>query len=317
MKKRSLITLTTLLLATASAYAQVDIFIARHTETESGLFNAGRVRSDALFVDTNLGQWNDRGNAGTVGDGTVWHAFARYKMFERDLFNKINQAGQITWTTGLLQKEKNRIIDAIEGGHDVDVYLVLDPEGQFVPGGQTPSVQRSWDWANELGLGYEHTVLIGRIPQTEVPSTAEERNVDGVIEVDSPAMRIHFDLTEHLKNWISEGLLTEQSTIAIGLVQRQAQIADNGQPKFDDPNLYIHSMMVMEVRNAFITTAPGDEPIMGPGFFSDYEVVDGWVDTGNWLGWVYVEFYPWAYVLNVSNFFYFSEAEGWVYVIRP
>lgn len=237
-------------------------------------------------------------------------------MFERDLFSVINAAGQVTWTTGLLQKEKNRIIDAVEGGHDVDVYLVLDPAGSIVRPGQEPSIVDAWDWANELGMGFEHTVYLGRVPQSEVPSTAEERNADGIIEVDSPAMRIVFDLTEPLKSWIDAGLLTSESTIAIGLVQRQAQIAENGQPKFDDPDLYIHSQMVFEVRNAFLTTSPGADPVMGPGVFSDFAMVNGYVDTGDWLGTVYAADYPWVYVFDMSKFVYFADEGGWTYLLK-
>lgn len=295
-------------------YGEAEIFVARHTETDSGPFNAGRVRSNATFDGTQLGQWQDRGNAGTVGDGTVWHAFARYKMFERDLFNKINAAGEITWTTGILQKEKNREIDPVNGGHDVDFYLALDPQGTFVPSGQEPSIATAWDWANEFGMGPEHSVYLGRVLQNETSSTAEERNAEGIIEVNSPAMRIVFNLTDALKGWIDEGLLTEESTIAIGIVQRQAQISENGEPKFDDPNLYIHSQMLFEIKNAYISTSAGSGPQMGPGIFSDYPVANGFVDTADWLGYVYVTHYPWAYVVDLGKYVYFPEAEGWSFI---
>lgn len=312
--KKLILTLTTLAFAALTAHGQTDIFTALHNDTAEGPFNQGRVRANATFDGTILGQWIARGNAGTAGDGTVWSGFSRYKMDERDLFNKINNAGTITWTTGLIQKEKNRTVDPVNGGHDVDVYLVLDPTGRIVPSGQEPSHLTAWDWANELGMGYEHTVYLGRIPQSEPMATDEEKTPELVIPLDSPAMRITFDLTDHLKDWISGGLLTEASTIAVGLVQRQAVITDGaGNPKFDDPNLYIHSQMVFEVGNAHLATSAGGME-KGPPPFDAYDLVDGYVDTGDWLGLVYVEQAPWAYVVDLASWVYVSDTSGWVYI---
>lgn len=312
--KKHILALLSIGAALIPLQGQEQLFVARHAENESGPFNAGRVRSNATFDGTQLGQWENRGNAGIVGDGTIWHGFTRYKMNERDLLNAITEAGEITWTTGLLQKEKNRAIDPINGGHDVDVYLILDPAGTVVPSGQTPSINDAWDWANEFGMGYANSVYLGRVLQSEPSSTEEERNSEGIIEVDSPAMRIVFDLTQPLKTWINDGLLTADSTIAIGLVQRAAQISENGAPKFDDPNLYIHSQMVFEVKNAFIKTAAGSAPEMGPGVFAEYEMVDGYIDTGDWLGMVYAADYPWTYVFDLGKHVYFTGNDGWTYV---
>ena len=298
---------------TLGTHAQTEIFTALHNETLSGPYNQGRVRINATFDGTTLGQWIARGNAGTPGDGTVWHGFTRYKMDERGLFNAVSNAGSITWTTGLIQKEKNRSVDPVNGGHDVDVYLVLDPTGQIVPSGQEPGYLTAWDWANEFGWGYENTIYLGRIQQSEPMATEEEKTAENQIAVDSPAMRITFDLTDHLKGWIQQGLLTADSTIGVGLVQRQAVISDGaGNPKFDDPNLYIHSQMVFEVGNAYIATSAG--AAKGPPPFDDYDLVQGYVDTGSWMGWAYVEQAPWAWLVNLSKWTYVNDKSGWVYI---
>jgi hypothetical protein len=147
-------------------------------------------------------------------------------------------------------------------------------------------------------------------------ATDEEKTVDGVIEVDSPAMRITFDLTAPLKDWTQQGLLTVDSTIAIGLVQRQADVVDDqGNPRFDDPNLYIHSQMVFEVNNAFLSTGAGGTA-KGPGVFAEYDLIDGYVNTGDWMGWVEVTYYPWCHVLGIDNWVYAGEPEGWFYVLK-
>jgi hypothetical protein len=316
-KKTRTFTLAAFALSAAALQAQTsEIFTASHNETNDGPFNQGRVHINADFNGTILGQWLPRGNAGTSGTGSVWHGFSRYKMFQRDLFNKIDAADSITRTTGLVQKEKNRAIDAVNGGHDVDVYLVLDPAGGVVPSGSEPTHATAWDWANELGMGYENTVYLGRVLQSEPMATAEEKTAEDTIPVDSPAMRISFDLTPTLKDWIQQGLLTSESTIAVGLVQRQADIADDqGNPRVDDPNLYIHSQMVFEVSNAFLATSTGGSGTpKGPGVFADYDLTDGWVNTGEWLGLVEVSNYPWAYILDLAKYVWFPEASDWVFV---
>lgn len=311
--KKTILTLITLTGAVLSGHAQTDIFVARHEATLDGIYNSGRVRLNATFDGTDFGQWTPRGNTGTTGDGRVWSGFSRYKMDERDLFNKINSAGQITWTTGLIQKEKNRTIEPESGGHDSDVYLILDPTGRVVPSGQEPSHLTAWDWANQFGWGYDHTVYLGRILQTEPMATEAEKTAENQIPVDSPAMRITFDVTDHLKNWIQEGLLTANSTIAVGLVQLQAVISDGeGNPKFDDPNLYIHSQMVFEVGNAYIQTSAGAPK--GPAPFDDYDLVQGYVDTGAWMGWVYVAQAPWVWVVDLNKWAYVNDKSGWVYI---
>lgn len=316
--KKTLFTLACASLAALCAQGQdAEIFTAKHDLTDDGPYNQGRVRISATFDSTALGQWNDGGNAGTPGDGTVFHGFARYKLGQRDLFSKIDAAGSITWTTGLRAKEKNRTIDPVGGGHDVDVYLALDPTGNIVPPNTEPNHTNAWDWANEFGSGFANTVYLGRVPQSATMATDEEKNAEGAIPVDSTAMNISFDLTTPIKEWIAQGLLTADSTIAIGLVQRQAQIVDEqGNPKFDDPNLYVHSQMVFEVANAFITTSAGTSTPKGPGIFGEYDLINGYVNTGDWLGWVEVTNYPYCWVTNLDKYVFVTDPAGWVFVAK-
>ena len=52
----------------------------------------------------------------------------------------------------------------------------------------------------------------------------------------------------------------------------------------------------------------------GPGIFSEYDLVEGYVDTGSWMGWVYVGQYPWCYLVDLSKYVFVSESAGWVYI---
>lgn len=55
----------------------------------------------------------------------------------------------------------------------------------------------------------------------------------------------------------------------------------------------------------------GGEPTTGPGVFADFDLdPNGWVDTGAWMGPVYVEHYPWVYVFHTQSWFYAGESEG-------
>lgn len=321
MKLKNTLLLCLLGAPLAVSAAHIERFPARYQEVTR---HEGRVWISADFTSTNQTQWNVRGNAGVTGDGRVVQSFARFKLDDRNLFAAITGADQVTINTGLVQKEKNRTVDPVDGGHDVDVYLALDPNGQFVPPGEMPSVETAFDWDNQFGWGYEHTVYLGRVLQSHTPAPASALNENDQIPVDSEWMDISFDITGALRAWADQGLLTEQSTVAVGFVQRAAEVVDDqGNPRFDDPNLYIHSQMLFEIGNAFIATITGLGPAMGPGAFADYPLgEDGWLfagdpDTGAaWLGWVFVDLYPWTYSQSLNRFLYVTEPAGWVYIPR-
>jgi beta-glucanase (GH16 family) len=53
------------------------------------------------------------------------------------------------------------------------------------------------------------------------------------------------------------------------------------------------------------------------GIFDDYPQVDGWVDTGDFLGNVFVEEYPWVYLESRASWFYspdLTSEGGWLYL---
>jgi hypothetical protein len=64
-----------------------------------------------------------------------------------------------------------------------------------------------------------------------------------------------------------------------------------------------------------LTLEFGDAVAKGPGVFSDYDLVDGWVDTGDWMGWVNVDNYPWSYVLDLGVYVY-AGGDAWFYVAK-
>lgn len=88
---------------------------------------------------------------------------------------------------------------------------------------------------------------------------------------------------------------------------------EDGWPFQEDEN-HTYSVSVADIRiEATISGEP--EPT-----WAGYPIVDGWVDTGDWLGWLYVDFDPWIYSHTLKNFMFFPDepdANGaWMYVLR-
>jgi hypothetical protein len=54
---------------------------------------------------------------------------------------------------------------------------------------------------------------------------------------------------------------------------------------------------------------------MGPGPFAEWPLVNGFVDTGSWLGQVYTPLYPWVFVEQLDAFLY-SGGGQWFFVPR-
>ena len=59
----------------------------------------------------------------------------------------------------------------------------------------------------------------------------------------------------------------------------------------------------------------GTVPDYGP--FNDYieTLTQGYVDSGDWIGWVYVKSYPWVYMLDLNKYSY-SAGGNWFYLPR-
>lgn len=303
-----------------------EVFTAFHTTTDDGRFNYGRVRSNATLDGTALGQWSWAGVCGVLANGEIWHAFARFKMFERDLYNTINEGAQITVTTGLIGKTRGSTRDQSHG-IPVEVFLVLDPAGEVVPDGSEPDFFNAWDWADQLGLGYTHTVSLGMVsadaPMADQDTLVEYPNDPGRfgLSIDHPAMVLTWDITEHLKNWISEGLLTANSTIAIGFVQRFGEIVnEQGEPDPLNPSLLPaqNELMLFELTNLNLKVFDQAAGAM----WADYsQNEDGFVDTGDWMGVINVSQGDWVYNFALGGFIFmpedFVQQNGaWGFILR-
>lgn len=95
-----------------------------------------------------------------------------------------------------------------------------------------------------------------------------------------------------------------------------------------DP-LYFDSIAV-DTSGSNLTMPPvGTGPEMGPGFFGNYEVVEvdgfGWVNTGNWLGWVMIEDYPYIWYDSIHSWGFISDLDmsgdkdaggAWIYQFK-
>jgi beta-glucanase (GH16 family) len=53
------------------------------------------------------------------------------------------------------------------------------------------------------------------------------------------------------------------------------------------------------------------------GIFKDYVAEDGWIDTGNYLGWVYMEYFPWVYSDALGKYLFHDGSgsnTGWFFI---
>lgn len=64
----------------------------------------------------------------------------------------------------------------------------------------------------------------------------------------------------------------------------------------------------------FVATGGGSgDPDYGP--FNKYldTYIDGYVDTGDWLAWVYLDFYPYVYIVDLNSYIY-NASGNWFYI---
>lgn len=69
------------------------------------------------------------------------------------------------------------------------------------------------------------------------------------------------------------------------------------------------------------TVAPIIPDETGPGVLAEFERVGDHVFTGDWLGWIVVEPYPWIYVYSQDGWFFLEESSysdhgAWLYSVR-
>jgi hypothetical protein len=328
MKARKLTTLTIALTSLISLNA-ADIFTAYvpGLEGDAGVFNYGRIRINSTLDGTALGQWSWAGGlTGVTASGEVWNGFARYKMRERDLYAAVTSAESITLTTGLIAKTRGST-RGNEFGIPVEIFLVLDPSGQIVPEGSTPDIFSAWDWADELGLGYSNKVSLGVVQPGDYDMADQATLVEYPMHpggfglpVDHPAMQINFDITDHLKAWIEQGLLTADSTIAIGFYQRFGNIVNaQGQPDPLNPSLLPaqNEFMLFEVANMHLTVGEATSGNMWAGYSVGE---DGYVDTGDFMGFLYPAG-DYVYSVSLGKWLYLpeslvGESGSWTYIFQ-
>jgi hypothetical protein len=98
------------------------------------------------------------------------------------------------------------------------------------------------------------------------------------------------------------------------IVGNTLETQSTGLPTYYD-NIYID-------RNGVNLTSPVSSVStpMGPGVFSDYELTEGYVDTGDWMGYVYVADYPYVYSIALGSWVYSggggSSGGSWFYVFK-
>ncbi|MCC5839359.1 MAG: hypothetical protein JJT96_04470 [Opitutales bacterium] len=97
---------------------------------------------------------------------------------------------------------------------------------------------------------------------------------------------------------------------------------EDGWPFQEDEN-HTYSVSIADVRITTTLSAdpdPDPDPDPEPTHWGEFEIVDGWVNTGDWLGLLYVGFAPWVYSMDLHAFIFVPEEpseEGvWTYFVR-
>lgn len=132
-------------------------------------------------------------------------------------------------------------------------------------------------------------------------------------EVTAPGPQIKFNNTQDFIDLVNANIGGSVSVILILDGEGELLNASN-QPGRFLVGLGGHNDATVAQRPT-LTLEFGDAVVKGPGVFSDYDVVDGYVNTGDWMGWVYVEEYPYVYVSVLDKYIY-AGGDSWFYVAK-
>jgi len=299
----------TTLLTLAATFSTGLIPVEAAEEYIAGPYSSFRMRLGEFLDDLDVVRWRDTVIIGYAGTGYPLRGAIRMGVDQaygegNDVFiplEKLEQATKITWTTGIVWKQTTNGDPSLDGGVDLAVYFVPD---LVVPEGSSP------DFSHYEFDKYPGAVKVADIPRNE-PFTNPEENW-GIELMDREHLTIEIDITDAVKAALDQGLIVSGNSIAMGMLQTEYNEFDPAQIPvgFQD----IQRMNIMAAEQSFFTLSFDDVgPDMGPGVFSDYELVDGYVNTGDWMGWVYVEDYPWALVVNLNKYVY-SGGNGWFFI---
>lgn len=278
---------------------------------EAGPYSTSRLRLGEFLDDIDLQQWRDTLIIGYSTGGFPWRGIIRMGVDQPyGLGNttsipmeRLQAATRITWTTGIVWKQNTNGVQDPAGGVDIGVYFVPD---LTIPEGATPTFLH---YGFPTFAGASKVADIAR----DIPFTNPE-SAWGTELMDAEHLTIEIDITDQVKAALAAGQIVSGNSIAMGLVQTEYDDFDPAQIPvgFED----LGRMSIVSGKQSFFTLSFDDVgPVKGPGEFGDFDVIDGYVNTGSWLGWVYVEEYPWCYIVELDKYIYASGSE-WFFIGR-
>lgn len=277
-------------------------------------FDAGRVQMNATLSGTRLGQWAGAGanNASNVGwnEQGIWYSFVRFGGADTQgedlatIFQKMQDAEQIQLRTDVYWYE---LAEGFPGDKGVDVSVYFVPQ-LVVPEGSLPTTQNTWPFI------YPNAEKVAVIPRTTEP--LRPANVNQTFEPPydpgTDVLDLLIDLTEPVKSAIAAGTLEEDTPWGIVFFpeEMEDQLETPNNPAWIDKRQTV-------LLGGYEVLLLNDEAA-GPDSWLGYTIdADGWVDTGDWMGSLYVENEPWIYSGSLSKYLYIPNDSGWAFVPSP
>ena len=106
---------------------------------------------------------------------------------------------------------------------------------------------------------------------------------------------------------------------------------EEGDFDFNSPNLQVFLWMRSDIESAWPLNAGDTYSVslahvritteeIPNNMWNGFPIIDDWVDTGHWLGWLYIAHEPWVYSLDFAKFIYMPvEGDGsgaWTFILR-
>jgi len=283
-------------------------------EVEAGPFSSYRfVLGEFLddLKDSNA-RWRDTIIIGWGTDGLPRRAFVRMGVDQAYGDGNTNfvtmadleAATKITWTTGLAWSQTTNSEYSADGGADVDVYFI--PE-YTIAEGTLPDFSyyefedsTAFPGSTKVGFISKDKTILNPVENWGNQSLAREY------------MDIEIDITDAVKSALDNNLIESGKSFAIGMLSPEFDDFDPAETPVGFAD-YGRMHIIGATMSYFTLSFDSVAVEMGPGVFSDYELVDNWVSTGAWLGNVYTEHYPWVYVEDLDAYIN-AGGDAWFFV---
>lgn len=208
----------------------------------------------------------------------------------------------------------------------VDYVRVYADDSIEVPLNPVPGIVQAEDFSNKFGIIFEPTTDVGGgtnagfmtdgdwLEWQVETTTAGRYSIDlrgasqqGLAKVeissgDQSFTSPFFPATGGWQNWATERIGEIDLPLGVSILRLTVD-----SPIQEDLNVNWLDIGLVE---AYET-----EPDLG--IFKDYVATDGWIDTGDFLGWVYIGNFPWLYIDSLAKYGFYDSSggnAGWFYM---